>query len=96
MNRIYHVYIVASGRNGTLYVGMTGNIGARGWQHHSGAIEGFTKRYGVRKLVYMEAYSDAKEAIAREKQIKAGNRAKKLALIENLNPSWKDLYGDLI
>jgi putative endonuclease len=95
MNRTYHVYIVASGRNGTLYVGMTGNIRARGWQHHSGAIEGFTKRYGVKKLVYMEAFSDVKEAIAREKAIKKWRRAWKLELIERDNPQWLDLFDTL-
>ena len=95
MNWTYHVYIVASGRNGTLYVGMTGNIRARAWQHHSGEIDGFTKRYGVKKLFYMEAFSDVKEAIAREKAIKKWRRAWKLELIERDNPQWLDLFDTL-
>jgi len=89
------VYIMASSRNGTLYVGVTSNIRARAWQHKAGVIPGFTKRYGCKLLVWYEPHERMDTAIAREKQIKGGSRAKKLALIETLNPGWRDLYEDL-
>ena len=89
------VYIMASRRNGTLYVGVTSNIGRRAWEHRTGAIEGFTKRYGCRLLVWFEPHQRMDEAIAREKQIKSGSRKDKLALIERDNPLWRDLFERL-
>ncbi len=89
------VYIVASKRNGTLYVGVTSNLPSRAWQHREGILPGFTKKYGCKLLVWYEIYQDMPNAIAREKQIKAGSRKKKLALIEAMDPDWRDLYEDL-
>ena len=88
------VYIVASRRNGTLYTGVTSNLPKRAWQHREGLVPGFTSRYGCKMLVWYESYPTMDEAIAREKQIKGGSRKKKLALIEAMNPTWRDLYGD--
>ena len=90
------VYIMASRRNGTLYTGVTSNLPKRAFEHREGLATGFSKKHACKILVWYELHSSMIEAITREKQIKAGNRAKKLALIESLNPSWKDLYGDLI
>ena len=90
------VYIVASGRNGTLYTGVTSNLPQRAYQHREGMVSGFTARYGCKTLVWYELHGRMHDAIAREKQIKAGSRRKKLALIETLNPDWRDLYDDLI
>ena len=90
------IYFMASQRNGTLYVGVTSNLVQRAWQHRTGAIPGFTTRYGCKLLVYFESHPDMATAIAREKQIKAGSRARKLALIEAGNPTWRDLYEDLL
>lgn len=90
------VYILASGRNGTLYVGVTTHLMARIHQHREGAIDGFTKRHGVKFLVLWEEYATIQEAIAREKAIKRWRRAWKLALIERANPAWRDLYEALI
>ena len=89
------VYIMASKRNGTLYIGVTSNLAERIWQHREGAVAGFTKRYGCKLLVWYERHERMDEAICREKQIKGGSRAKKLTLIETMNPSWRDLYEDL-
>ncbi|SFJ01371.1 Predicted endonuclease, GIY-YIG superfamily [Bosea sp. OK403] len=89
------VYIMASRRNGTLYVGVTSQLGERAWQHRTGVVPGFTRRYGCKLLVWYERYERMDEAIAREKQIKAGSRARKLALIEAINPTWRDLYDEL-
>jgi putative endonuclease len=90
------VYILASERNGTLYVGVTSNLLKRVWEHKNDVAEGFTKRYGVHTLVYYEVAPSMESAICREKQIKAGSRKKKLTLIESMNPEWKDLYDDLM
>ena len=90
------VYIVASGRNGTLYVGVTGNLPRRAFEHREALLPGFSKKYGCKVLVWYELHETMIGAITREKQIKAGSRAKKLALIEALNPEWEDLYGTLI
>ena len=92
MDQTYYVYVLASGRNGTLYVGVTSDLAARVWQHRSGATLGFTSRYGVHHLVHVEAFSDINEAILREKRIKKWRRAWKLELIERTNPQWHDLY----
>jgi putative endonuclease len=89
------VYIVASRRNGTLYVGVTSDINRCAYEHRNGAIEGFTKRYACQTLVWYERYGRMDEAIAREKQIKGGSRRAKLALIESMNPEWSDLYESI-
>jgi len=89
------VYIVASQRNGTLYTGVTSDLARRAFQHREGLVPGFTSRYGCKTLVFYEGYPTMIEAIAREKQIKGGSRKKKLALIEAMNPRWRDLYKDL-
>jgi putative endonuclease len=90
------VYIVASGRHGTLYTGVTANLPRRAWEHREGLAKGFTAKYGCKTLVWYELHETMIDAITREKQIKAGSRAKKIALIETLNPEWNDLYGSLI
>jgi putative endonuclease len=89
------VYIMASKRNGTIYTGVTSNLVQRVWLHREGTADGFTKKYGCKNLVWFELHDRMDGAIAREKQIKAGSRAKKLALIEGMNPAWKDLYEDI-
>ncbi|MBI2623227.1 MAG: GIY-YIG nuclease family protein [Candidatus Liptonbacteria bacterium] len=89
------VYILASRRNGTLYIGVTSNLKKRVYEHKHGVVEGFTKKYGVHMLVYYECTSDVKSAIAREKQLKKWRRAWKIKLIEEQNPRWKDLYDEL-
>ena len=88
----YYVYILASKKNGTLYVGVTSNLKQRLYQHKHNSNLGFTRKYNVKLLVYFEIYSDAKEAIAREKQLKWWKRSWKIDLIEKNNPLWKDLY----
>jgi putative endonuclease len=90
------VYIVASRRNGTLYTGVTADLPRRAFEHREGIVKGFSKKYGCRMLVWYEPHEEMLDAIAREKQIKAGSRATKLALIESLNPDWNDLYDTLI
>ena len=90
------IYIMANKRNGTLYTGVTSNLITRVYQHKQGLQPGFTQQYGCIKLVYYELVADMSSAIAREKQVKAGSRKKKLALIESLNPRWLDLYDNLI
>ena len=89
------VYIVGNRRNGTLYTGVTSDIARRAFEHRNGLIEGFTKRYGCKLLFWYEAHDRMDDAIAREKQIQGGSRAKKLALIEAINPDWLDLYETL-
>jgi putative endonuclease len=89
------VYIVANKRNGTLYVGVTSDLIPRVHQHREGLVRGFAARYGCKLLVWYEQHSDMVAAIEREKQIKAGSRKKKLALIEATNPDWRDLYKEL-
>lgn len=89
------VYIMASGRNGTLYAGVTSSLAERAYQHREGLIAGFTKRYGCKVLVWFESLETMPDAIAREKQIKAGSRDDKLRLIETRNPDWQDLYETL-
>ncbi len=86
----YYVYIMAS-RSLTLYTGVTGDIYQRALQHRTGEIEGFTRRYNINRLVYYETFKYVNNAIAREKQIKARTRAKRLALIKTMNPAWQDL-----
>ncbi len=86
------VYILASKRNGTLYVGVTSDLRKRIWEHKNDLMEGFTKQYGVHCLVYFELHGDMATAITREKQIKKWNRAWKIKLIERTNPQWKELW----
>ncbi len=83
-------------KNGTLYVGVTNNLLRRVWEHKNNLVEGFTEIYGLHLLVYYEFHEDIRDAITREKQIKAGSRRKKLNLIDKLNPEWSDLFGSLI
>ena len=92
----YYVYMLASKRNGTLYVGVTNNLLHRAWVHKNDLIDGFTKKYGVHILVWFEQFEDVHAAIAREKQIKGWNRAWKIKLIEKHNSGWNDLYDQLI
>ena len=92
--KTYAVYILASKPRGVLYIGFTGNLAARTFQHKEGVLEGFTKRYFVKRLVYFEVFSDPTAGIQREKQLKKWNRDWKIQLIEKHNPEWKDLYND--
>jgi putative endonuclease len=85
------VYILASQYNGTLYIGVTSNLPQRMYQHREGLVEGFSKKYGIKMLVYFELCDDMVSAIAREKALKGITRAKKIALIESVNPNWDDL-----
>jgi len=87
----FYVYIMASQRNGTLYIGVTNDLARRVYEHKEKLIEGFTKEYGVCSLVYFETYSDPSDAIAREKRLKKWNRQWKIDLIEKENPEWIDL-----
>ena len=89
------VYIVASERNGTLYVGVTSNLIQRTWQHRECAIDGFTKKYGCKLLVWFELHATMEYAILREKQLKGGSRGRKLGLIEADNPLWRDLFVEI-
>jgi putative endonuclease len=89
------VYILASGRHGTLYIGVTSDLAARFYQHREGLIKGFTSRYGVKRLVYFEIFEDMPNAILREKQLKKWRRDWKLNLIEASNPGWTDLAEGL-
>lgn len=90
------VYVMASRRNGTLYTGVTSNLAQRVYQHRESLVPGFASRYSCRTLVWYELHANMDAAIAREKQIKAGSRARKLALIEASNPGWRDLFEDLL
>ena len=90
------VYILASERNGTLYVGVTSDLVGRTWQHREHVVDGFTKKYGVTMLVWFEMHGDMESAIRREKQIKAWKREWKIRLIEESNPYWNDLWAKII
>ena len=90
------VYILASKRNGTLYLGVTSNLVQRIWQHKNDYVEGFTKRYGVHTLVWFEGHESMESAIAREKAIKEWKRVWKVELIENGNPTWRDLNDEIV
>lgn len=96
MDKTFYVYMLASARYGTLYIGVTSNLIGRVWQHQEGVIEGFTKKYGVKQLVWFEVHADALSAITREKQLKKWNRAWKIKLIQQGNPYWRDLYEDIV
>ena len=91
----YYVYILASKRNGTLYIGVTNNLLKRVDEHKSNLIDGFTQKYNVHNLVYYEQYNDISCAITREKQMKKWKRQWKINLIEKFNPDWIDLFKDL-
>ena len=93
--KIYCVYIMASKKKGTLYIGVTSNLQRRVWQHKNDAHDGFTKKYGVHRLVWYETTTDIQEAIQREKQMKKWRRQWKINLIEKENPRWDDLYEEL-
>jgi putative endonuclease len=88
----FFVYILASRKHGTLYIGMTNDLLRRTYEHREGMIEGFTRRYGVKRLVYYETYQNVRDAIQREKALKEWRRDWKIALIERENPDWSDLY----
>jgi putative endonuclease len=88
-------YIMANKRNGTLYIGVTSNLPQRVAQHRHGVMDGFTKRYGCKLLVWYEVHATMEYAIGREKQIKGGSRKRKLGLIETANPQWRDLSGEV-
>ena len=89
------VYILASKRNGTMYIGVTSNLIQRVWQHRNDFVEGFTKRYGVHILVWYEIHSTMDSAITREKELKKWKRSWKIELIEQNNPTWRDLYSEI-
>lgn len=91
----FFVYLMASKPNGTLYKGMTSDLAARVWQHRQGAIEGFTKKYNVKTLVWYEECTDAQQAVMLEKRLRKYPRKWKINLIEERNPEWKDLYENL-
>jgi len=92
VDKAFYVYVLASRRNGTLYVGVTSNLVQRAWQHREGFVSSITKEHDVKKLVWYEQHETAESAIKREKQIKKWNRAWKVELIETVNPYWNDLY----
>lgn len=90
------VYILTDKPYGTLYVGVTSDIRRRAWEHRDGVADGFTKRYGLKRLVYTEAHNDIRLAIEREKRVKRWQRAWKIELIQSTNPEWADLYDTLL
>ena len=90
------VYLVANRRQGAIYTGVTSDLVRRIWQHREGVVDGFSKRYGCKQLVWYELHATMEHAIAREKQIKGGSRRKKRTLIEAGNPDWRDLYFEII
>lgn len=96
MMKSFYVYILASGRDGTLYIGVTNDLVRRVLEHKDGQIEGFTKKYKVNQLVYYEGTSDVYGALTREKQMKKWKRAWNIELIEEGNPHWRDLYDEVI
>ena len=92
----FYVYILASHKNGTIYIGMTDDLAKRVWMHRTGVLAGFTKRYGVGILVWYEQHASRESAFVRERQLKKWKRVWKLELIEKANPDWRDLYDDLL
>jgi len=92
----YYVYILASEKNGTLYIGVTSDLVKRIYEHKQKLIDGFTKEYNVQALVYYEQHNEIEEAILREKQMKKWNRKWKIKLIEENNPEWKDLHDEIL
>ncbi|MES2536309.1 MAG: GIY-YIG nuclease family protein [Pseudomonadota bacterium] len=96
MEKSFYVYMLGSAPYGTLYIGVTSNLIKRVWEHREGAADGFTKKYGIKELVWFEAHGDAISAIIREKQLKKWNRSWKIELIQRGNPDWRDLYEDIV
>ena len=96
MSQQYYIYIITNQYNTVLYTGVTNNLIRRIYEHKEKIIAGFTKKYNVNKLVYYEIFTDINSAIAREKQIKAGSRQKKIDLVNSMNPQWCDLYDGLL
>ena len=96
MKKPGYTYILFNKRNGALYAGVTSSLIQRIAQHKEGTFDGFAKKYGINKLGYYEVFDDMRDAIAREKQIKAGGRAAKMRLIEKDNPTWRDLWADIV
>ena len=96
MAKQFFVYITASKRNGTLYVGVTSDLPGRAWQHKNKVVDGFTAKYEVDLLVYFEPHEQGETAILRERQIKKWRRAWKIRLIEESNPQWRDLYDEIV
>ncbi len=95
MQKYFYIYIITNKRNGTLYIGVTSNLSQRISQHKNKEVEGFSKKYGLDQLVYFEQFEQAETAFIREKQLKKWKRSWKLRIIEEMNPEWKDLSGDL-
>ncbi len=95
MDRLYCVYILTNRRHTVLYTGVTNDLRRRVYEHKSKLVEGFAKRYNVDKLVYYEVFEHPEYAIRREKQIKSGSRVRKIALVNGMNPQWRDLYLEL-
>ncbi len=96
MGKLFFVYIMASGPRGVLYVGLTSDMAGRAWEHRERLFKGFTKRYGVDRLVYFERHDEAAAAAQRERAIKRWRRDWKIELIEQDNPTWRDLFGELV
>ncbi|MEA5572851.1 GIY-YIG nuclease family protein [Calothrix sp. UHCC 0171] len=96
MSQQYYIYIITNQSNTVLYTGVTNDLIRRIYEHKEKLIAGFTKKYNVNKLVYYEIFTDVNNAIAREKQIKAGSRNKKIDLVNSVNPEWCDLYDDVL
>jgi putative endonuclease len=94
--QMYYVYLLASQKNGTLYLGVTRDLVRRVYEHKQKVLPGFTSRYGVDRLVWFECYEDPTNAIAREKELKKWRRAWKIELIESTNPDWRDLYPEIM
>ena len=92
----FYVYIMASGRNGTLYIGMTDDLARRIWMHREEVLPGFTKQYGVKTLVWYEQHETRESAFARERAMEKWNRAWKIELIQKMNPEWRDLYETVL
>jgi len=96
MDKQYHVYVLASKKNGTLYIGVTSDLTKRVFEHKNDLVEGFTKKYGIHNLVHFETTNDVNSAIKREKQLKKWKRSWKIELIEKNNHGWRDLYPGLV
>jgi putative endonuclease len=96
MEKRGYVYIMANKRNGTLYIGVTSDLPKRVWEHKNEVVHGFTKKYGIKTLVYYEVSDSIEGAVLREKQMKKWNRQWKLRLIEEMNPDWNDLYESIV
>ncbi|MBF8264456.1 MAG: Excinuclease ABC C subunit domain protein [Dehalococcoidia bacterium] len=93
--REYYIYILANSTNVAVYTGVTNDLKRRVWEHKEKFVMGFAEKYDIDKLVYYEMFGDPEEAILREKQLKAGSRAKKNRLVESMNPQWRDLYDEI-